>query len=141
MKKYTLIATTIALFLGTQIVAMDRKPSAGSITDFKNFLAYKLSNPPVVEDVFITPLNNVLIQFPMVDWNLLIEYKLHILDTLTKHHIDRAIGKGLFIDMLENTIKQAIASENPHLNEGMIQRVYQTYVQNILRIASTIFDR
>ncbi len=140
MKKYTLVAGTIGLFLSTQIVAMDIVPSSRDIRAFTNFLANKFNNPPVAEGAFITYVNNVLIGLPMVDWLLLAEYKSYILDTLTKHKINPAIGKDLFIDALENTIKRAIASKNPNLNEQMIQMAYQTYLQSVLHIASRIFD-
>ncbi len=141
MKRYTLVATTISLFLCTHTNSMDKRSTSQDITAFKIFLAQKFNSTGAIDGTSTMDYHNIPTNFPEVDWNILVDCKSDILNELKKLNIENRTGKDIFIGMLQGIIQQAIASENPGFKGKMIQDVYQTYLQDVLRIASEIFGR
>jgi hypothetical protein len=136
MKKYIIMATAIALFSVTQLISMDRNPSAEDIRAFKNFLASKLA----------TIQNSILLyrgttEMPIVHANLLINLQTHVRDMAAKHHIDRITAANIFHALTKESVIQALALRYPKKNATEIQNLYDLFCADSIGIVTNhIFD-
>ncbi len=134
MKKHILALTiaSISLFLGTQVISMDRNPSAEGIRNFKIFLASKLQAEQS------SYLGNE--QFPMFEGDALVQWKKHILDMARKDRINRAVAQDIFLSMLRETIMQEVASRNPDYDMAIVENLYsRAYLPDVKHATYLIF--
>lgn len=122
MKKYIMTISAITFFLGSQIVSMDRNPSAENIRSFKNFLASKLAT--IQSSLLIYRGNQ---QIPMLHTALLINWQTHMRDMAAKHHIDRSTAENIFRSLTRETVIRHLSLIYPEQNAAAIQEFYDTY--------------
>jgi len=149
MKRYTLIATTIALFFGTQIVAMDRrKPSAEQIRSFKEFLGSKFQaiddyffwQTDIGEGATLLPGPNTEARFPVLDYEAIIAWRQFVRDGVKNYHLDKDSAYQAFLDVAKEYIIYRLLSEFPLYNAQAIEAIYnQKYFGGILYSAVSIF--
>ena len=132
MKKYIMAAAAISLFLGTQITSMDKEPSAEGIRAFERSLSSKLQSERT------SYLGNE--QFPMLDADVLVQWKKPILDMARRHNINRAVAYDIFLSLVREIIIQVVAARNPDYDMETVENLYgQGYLPDVNHAAYLIF--
>lgn len=137
MKKHILMITTIASFFCTQILPMDKAPSAEGIRTFKNFISQKL-------DLEID--NDSLVFYrgetraPILRTATFLNWKTRMLDILASYHIDRKTGAEIFFNLTKAAIIQNLTALFSNYQPATIENIYNQYCADDLgRITAAIF--
>jgi len=136
MRKYTLIATLIALFFGPQIVSMDRSSSTKNLIEFEKSLGNFLKSK---RETFLSKDTSMPVSFA----RNLFPFKQNILYIVEKYHIDRSTAEQIFMHTLSDIVLQEIALRNhtdnvkniPNWNRGFSA----VFHSNLDGIAESIF--
>lgn len=136
MKKYTLAIFSIALFLGSHIVSMDRNFSPEGIRAFKYFLASNLAAEQ--EHLLYYRPESI----PMLTTAILINWTQQIRDIIQDYRINLETAEAIFVSLVKEAIIQNLSSHFPNETAQNLQLFYNTaYRQQIEHLASRIFKK
>jgi hypothetical protein len=143
MKKQILAITTIASFFFTQILPMDKAPSARGIQALENFLQHNLGLG-IGASRYVD--NNSLLFYPgrgrtpILRTAIFLNWRTKMLDILAAYHIDLKIGAEIFFNSAKGAIIQNLAAIFSDYQPTTIENLYnEYYADDLNRITAIIF--